>query len=459
MDLDLQRPTTLHLVGIGGAGMSGLARILVERGHTVTGSDLRESRNTLELAAMGVGIGIGHRAEAVTGADAVVASSAVSVDNPELVAARAAGIPVVPRAGLLAALMATDRRVLVAGTHGKTTTTSMIVVAAQAAGLDPSFSIGAQLNEVGTNAHAGDDAVFVAEADESDRSVLAYRPDIAVVTNAELDHPDAYESHDDVLDVFGRFLGNRRADGLAILCVDDEGTRELARRATGRVLTYGADHRADVRLVPTSPAGGRIFIDNAEVAVLDLAVLGHHNLLNATAAMAVCHELGVDLEVAARGLARFAGAARRYQVVGEVGGVVVVDDYAHHPTELRATLQAARQATTGRVFVVVQPHRYSRTRLLGAALGRAAAGADVVYVTEVYGSGEEPEPGVSGRLVAEGAEAAGARVHFQPHFAELAQELAAQVASGDTVVVTGAGDVSQVAASVVRILRGVPSDD
>ncbi len=320
--------------------------------------------------------------------------------------------------------------------------------------MDPSFSIGAQLNEVGTNAHAGDDPVFVAEADESDRSVLAYAPDIAVVTNAELDHPDAYESYEDVLDVFGRFLGNRRDGGVAVLCCDDEGTRELARRATGRVITYGTDHRSDVRLVPTSAAGGRIFVDNVEVAALDLAVLGHHNLLNATAAMAVCHELGADLAVAAQGLGRFAGAARRYQVVGEVGGVVVVDDYAHHPTELRATLQAARQATTGRVFVVVQPHRYSRTRLLGAALGRAAAGADVVYVTDVYGSGEAPEPGVSGRLVAEGAEAAGARVHFQPHFAELASELAAQVASGDTVLVTGAGDVSQVAASLVRILRG-----
>lgn len=454
MDLDLHEPTRLHLVGIGGAGMSGLARILVERGHAVTGSDLRESRNTMELAAMGVEVTIGHTAEAMGDAQAVVTSSAVAQDNPELVRARTRDIPIIPRAGLLAALMVEDRRVLVAGTHGKTTTTSMIVVAAQAAGIDPSFSIGAQLNEVGTNAHAGDDAIFVAEADESDRSVLAYAPDLAVVTNAELDHPDAYTSYEDVLDVFARFLANRREGGVAILCLDDDGTAELARRATGRVLTYGSDHRADIRLVATTVSAGRILVDGDEVATLDLSVLGHHNLLNATAALAVCHELGADLAVAAAGLTRFSGAARRYQVLGEVRGVKVVDDYAHHPTELRATLQAARQSTTGQVFVVVQPHRYSRTRLLGAELGRAAAGADVVYVTDVYGSGEAPEPGVSGRLVAEAAEAAGARVVFQPHFAELAADLAAQASSGDTILVTGAGDVSQVAVAVVRQLSG-----
>lgn len=458
MSLDLHTPTTLHLVGIGGAGMSGLARILVERGHTVTGSDLRESRNTVELAAMGVRITIGHDADALGHPDAVVASSAVGEDNPELVRAQERGIPVLQRAGLLAALMADDRRVLVAGTHGKTTTTSMVVVAAQAAGLDPSFSIGAQLNEVGTNAHAGDDPVFVAEADESDRSVLAYHADVAVVTNAELDHPDAYGSTEEVLEVFATFLSQRREGGVAILCADDEGTRALAARASGAVLTYGTGPEADVRVVPEGATGGRILVDDVEVAVLELGVLGHHNVLNATAALAVCHAMALDLQAAAAGLARFSGAARRFQVIGEVGGVTVVDDYAHHPTELRATLQAARQATTGRVLVVVQPHRYSRTRLLGPELGRAAAAADLVFVTEVYGSGETPEPGVSGRLVAEAAEAAGARVVFQPHFADLVAELAAQVQPGDCVLVTGAGDVSQVAGSLVRTLSGVPAD-
>lgn len=458
MVLDLQTRRDVHLVGIGGAGMSGLARILLQRGHGVTGTDLRSSRNITELQALGATISIGHDAAAVGGADAVVVSAAVSPDNDEVVHARAQGIEVLARAELLAALMARDRRVLVAGTHGKTTTTSMTVVALQAAGMDPGFSIGAQLNETGTNAHDGDDPVFVAEADESDRSLLAYEPDVAMVTNAELDHPDAYANRDEVLAVFRQFLDRRRAGGVAVLCVDDNGTAELTAGVRGPVVTYGTAHGATLQLVTTGPASGDVLVDGGGTVNLDLAVLGHHNLINATAALSLCHVLDVDLGAAAKGLARFTGAARRFQVVGRVDGVTVIDDYAHHPTELRATLQAARQATDARVFVVVQPHRYSRTRLLGAELGRAAAAADLICVTEVYGAGENPEPGVSGRLVAEAAEAAGARVVFQPHFSDIVATLADEVAGGDLVVVSGAGDVSQVAKSLVRTLAGGSPD-
>lgn len=457
-DLDLQPHHHVHMVGIGGAGMSGLARILVHRGHRVTGSDLRESRNTGELQALGVTVTVGHDAAAVGDADVVVVSAAVGDDNEEVRHARDRGITVRSRAELLAALMADHQRVLVAGTHGKTTTTSMVVVAMQAAGLDPGFSIGAQLNEAGTNAHDGTDGVFVAEADESDRSVLAYHADVAVVTNAELDHPDAYTSDDEVVAIFARFLGQRRPGGTAVLCSDDPGSAALATQATGPVVTYGTDHAATLQLVPTGPASGDVLVDGDVVAPLHLSVLGHHNLLNATSALAVCHVLDVDLGVAAAGLADFTGVARRFQVVGEVAGVTVVDDYAHHPTELRATLQAARQSTDARILAVVQPHRYSRTKALGPELGRAAAAADLVWVTEIYGSGEDPEPGVSGRQVAEAAESAGARVVFQPHFAELVSALASEVADGDVVVVTGAGDISQVARSLVRTLQGDVDD-
>lgn len=452
--LDLDEPRTVHLVGIGGAGMSGLARILAQRGHAVTGSDLKASQRTHELDALGARIVIGHQAAAITDQDVVVRSSAVRDDNPELAEARTRGIPIIHRADLLDALMARDRRVLVAGTHGKTTTTSMLVVGLQADGGDPSFSIGAQLNEAGTNSHAGTDPVFVAEADESDRSLLVYRPHVAVVTNAELDHPDAYASLEEVLDVFATFLNHRVDDGVAVMGIDDVGARSLARTAAGRVVTFGEVADADYQLVPHEPGRATVQHDGAALASLDLAVPGHHNLLNATAAVASAHQLGHDAEAVAAGLSTFQGAARRFQVIGEAAGVTVVDDYAHHPTELRATLAAARGRTAGRILVVVQPHRFTRTRDLGAELGRAAAAADLVWVTDVYGSGEAPVPGVSGRIVAEAAEAAGARVTFEPHFRALTESVRAAATAGDLVLLTGAGDISQVGPGLLRVLAG-----
>ena len=445
-------PHRVHLVGVGGAGMSAIARILAQRGHAVSGSDLHDGRAVTALRVLGVRIHVGHDAANVEDSDVVVISSAVSADNPEVVAAVARGIPVVPRAQMLADTLAGDRAVLVAGTHGKTTTTSMIVVALHAAGVDPTFAIGGELNEAGTNAHAGSDRVAVAEADESDRSFLAYEPDVAVVTNLELDHPEVYRDLDDVLDAFTAFLARRRPGGVAVVCADDPGVRRLLQRIDGPVVTYGTAADAEVRLVERD-GQPHVLVDDV-AHPLALGVPGQHNLLNAVGAVATCRVLGAPMAGVLEGLARFRGAARRFQRLGEVDGVSIVDDYAHHPTELRATLAAARSTGAARIVCVVQPHRYSRTAVLGAELGRAAAGADVVIVTEVYGAGERAVPGVNGALVAEAARAAGARVTYEPHLGSVAGLLADEVRSGDLVLITGAGDVSQVGPSLLALLGG-----
>jgi UDP-N-acetylmuramate--alanine ligase len=445
-------PERVHLVGVGGAGMSAIARILAQRGHQVSGSDLHESRSVAALRALGVRVGIGHDAAHVADAQVVVTSTAVPQDNPEVVLATAQRVPVVPRARMLADILAPDRAVLVAGTHGKTTTTSMVVVALHAAGIDPTFAIGGELNEAGTNAHAGADAVAVAEADESDRSFLEYEPDIAIVTNIELDHPEVYVDLEDVLETFVTFLARRRQGGHAVVCIDDPGVRAILDRIEGPVTTYGTSADADVRVIRRD--GAPHLLVEGKTHPLTLSVPGDHNLLNAAAAFAAARILGAEADAAVGGLTRFRGAARRFQLLGEVEGIRVIDDYAHHPTELRATLAAARSTGALRIVCVVQPHRYSRTAALGAELGRAAAGADLVVVTEVYGAGESPVPGVNGLLVARAAEAAGARVHFEPHLGAVAALLAGEVRSGDLVLVTGAGDVSQVGPALLSQLGG-----
>ncbi|MFP4149614.1 MAG: UDP-N-acetylmuramate--L-alanine ligase [Nitriliruptoraceae bacterium] len=442
----------VHLVGIGGAGMSGLARILLIRGFEVSGSDLRDGRSLAELRVLGARVHVGHDAANLADAEVVVTSSAVPVTNPEVEAARASRRVLLRRAELLAQLMADEQAVLVAGTHGKTTTTSMVVVALQAAGGDPSFAIGGALNESGTNAHAGTDGTFVAEADESDRSFLVYRPDLAVVTNLEHDHVDEFDDLDAVREAFLGFLDRRAPGAPAVLCLDDPGSAWLRDRIDAPVVTYGEVPEADVRAVVT--AGGVVVrIAGQQDVPLHLAVPGMHNVRNATAALAVCHLLGADPTAAAGGLATFTGAARRFQRLGTVDGVEVVDDYAHHPTELRATLAAARQLGPERIVVLVQPHRYTRTQALGSELGRAAAAADLVVVTDVYGSTETPVPGVSGTLVADAAAEAGAKVVYRPSLGEALDELVATVRAGDLVLTTGAGDVTTVGPALLERLR------
>lgn len=461
MTVDLTAPRRVHLVGIGGAGMSGIARMLLQRGHDVTGSDRQEGRAVEGLRAMGAEIRIGHDGDAVDGADLVVTSSAIDDSNVELEAARAAGIPVLHRADMLAALMRGRRRMLVTGTHGKTTTTSMIVVALQSAGLDPSFAIGGALNEAGSNAHAGTGDVFVAEADESDRSFLSYRPDLAVVTNVELDHPDAFSSLEDTRRAFLEFLDRRPDDGVAVICVDDPGSASLVEPASGRVVTYGEEPSADVRLVVDRDRDvdrgalqrGRLRADGGDLIEFELAIPGVHNLQNAAGALTACWLLDADLPAAARGLASFTGAQRRFQRLGSAAGVEVVDDYAHHPTELRATLGAARSVARGRVVLVVQPHRFSRTEVLGAELGRAAVGADIVVVSDVYGADEDPVPGITGEIVADAARDAGAHVVWEPRLSGVVEQLTEIVEDGDLVLVTGAGDVNEVGPRLLEELR------
>jgi len=442
----------VHLVGVGGAGMSGLARILLQRGGTVSGCDLRDGRTLDELRMMGADIAVGHHPDHAQGIDVLVTSSAVSFDEPEVLAAKSAGATVLRRAEMLAELMAGDRAVLIAGTHGKTTTTSMAVVGLHAAGLDPSFAIGGSLNERGTNAHAGADGLFVAEADESDRSFLVFRPDLAVVTNVEHDHPDEFDDPDAVRVAFRTFLAQRAAGAPAIMCADDPQALAMAEEVDGPVVLYGTSPQASSRVIADGPDAYRLRRDGVEEARFQLSVPGAHNVLNAVAALTVCRELGVDPAVAARGIEKFTGVARRFQRLGTVCGVTVVDDYAHHPTELRATLAAARSLAPQRVVVVVQPHRYSRTAVMGEELGRAAAAAEVVVVTDVYASSEPPVPGVSGRLVADAAMAAGANVKFVPHLVDVVDELVKIVREGDLVLVTGAGDVTQVGPALIERL-------
>ena len=453
--LDPSRP--VHLVGIGGAGMSALASILLQRGHLVTGSDLRGGRAATALAAMGARVAIGHAAEHLGAAGLVVTSTAVPQDNPEVVAARERGVPVIHRAELLAALMAGRRGLLVAGTHGKTTTTSMVTVALQQAGLDPSFAIGGRIHGTGASAHHGGGDIFVAEADESDRSLLVFRPDCAIVTNVELDHHDVYSGLDDVLDTFAQFLAQRSDGAPAIICADDNGARHLTAMVDGPVITYGQTPAADLQLTAiTLDAGGSRCVlqrDGHPAAELVLRVPGMHNLLNAAAAVAAATWAGADIDRVLEGLTRFGGAQRRFERIGAARGITVVDDYAHHPTEIVATIAAARQtAVSGRLIAVFQPHRYSRTAALAEELGRALGGADIAIVTDVYAAGEAPEPGVTGQLVADAAAETGLPTHYVPDTLDVPQAVAGLAAAGDLVLTLGAGDITQVGPVLLQVL-------
>ncbi|HVM15615.1 MAG TPA: UDP-N-acetylmuramate--L-alanine ligase [Egibacteraceae bacterium] len=454
----------VHLIGVGGAGMSALAHILLERGHPVSGSDLRGGRACAALTAMGGAIAIGHEGRNVEGADVVVVSNAVPTDNPEVVRAGELTLPVLRRVELLEALMRGHRRLLVSGTHGKTTTTAMTTVCLQAAGLDPSFAIGGTLSEAGTSAHHGTGEVFVAEADEAYGSFAWLTPDAAVVTNVELDHHDHYADVDQVRRAFVAFLDRRPArpdgqrSGPAILCRDDAGAETLIDVVARPVSTYGEHADADLRITELRLAadGSRYrLIDRGEdLGEFRLRLPGRHNVANATAAAAAARWAGASSDAIRAALGRFAGAQRRFQRLGTVAGVTVVDDYGHHPTELTATLAAARQtAPAGRVVAVFQPHRYSRTAALGPELGRSLAGADAAVVTDVYAAGEDPVPGVTGTIVADAARAAGVPTHFVAAGGDLVEVVAGIVAEGDLVVTLGAGDITELGPVLLRRLE------
>lgn len=454
----------VHMVGIGGAGMSGIARILLARGGQVSGSDAKESRGVLGLRARGAQVRVGHDGSALDllpgGATLVVTTvSAIPDTNPELVEARRRGIPVTTRPAVLATLMEGSRALLVAGTHGKTSTTSMLVVALQAAGLDPSFAIGGELNESGANAHQGTAGVFVAEADESDGSLVQYTPDVVVVTNVDADHLDFFGSVEAYAAVFDRFVERISPGGVLVACADDPGAARLANTAEAlgvRVLRYGRAPGCRARLLDWSAAGsGGVsevqLDDEARPRTLRLAVPGEHMALNSLGALLAAREAGADLERVLAGLATFGGVHRRFQLTGRAGGVRVYDDYAHHPTEVRANLLAARAlADGGRVVVVFQPHLYSRTLTFAAEFAAALSLADEVVVLDVYAAREDPVPGVSGALV---AGAVTVPVHFQPSLADAPDQVVALTVPGDLVITMGAGDVTSLGPEIVDRLR------
>ena len=457
-------PVTLHdrvhLIGIGGAGMSGIARILLARGVAVSGSDAKDSRVVLALRALGARVEIGHDPAHLPDAPAtVVVSSAIRPSNPELSAARERGLDVAHRAQALAALTVGRRLVCVTGTAGKTSTTSMLTVALQHAGLDPSFAIGGDLASSGSGAHEGLGEVFVAEADESDASFLAFTPAVTVVTNVEADHLDHYGTAEAYVAAFGEFLDRIEPGGTLVACADDPGSADLARLAQARgirVQRYGRE--GDARLVDFRPdgPGARVVLRYAGVEhLLRLSVPGEHMALNALAALLAGVALGATPDALLAGLAAFDGVRRRFEFKGRVGGVAVYDDYAHHPSKVAAQLRAARDvvAGTGRVVVAFQPHLYSRTREFAADFGRALALADEVVVLDVFGAREDPEPGVTGALVADAVPLPAGRVRFVPRWSEVPAVVAKIARSGDLVVTMGAGDVTVLGPEVLLELE------
>ncbi len=440
----------LHFVGAGGVGMSGIAEILLQSTPLeISGCDLARSEGTARLEALGAKIAVGHDAAHVENADLLVISSAVAETNPEVAAARAKGVPVIRRAEMLGEIMRIKQGIGVAGTHGKTTTTSLTGMVLTEAGFDPTIVVGGQVHILGTNARLGRGEYLVAEADEFDRSFLELTPVVAVITNVEADHLDTYRDLPDILDAFAAFANRVPFYGSVVLCGDDPGARSLVPRIKRRVVTYGQSAEAslsarNVRL----DAGGTTFevadVAQGRVGTVRLKLPGRHNVANALAAIAVGRELSIPFETIARAIEAFTGVVRRFERKGERAGVLVVDDYAHHPTEIAATLEAARQVYPDRRLVALfQPHLFSRTRDFSEAFGRALSAADASVVTDVYPSREKPIPGVTGALVADAARRAGAGncVSYVADNKAVVDCLERTLVPGDLLLTLGAGDV------------------
>ncbi|MCP3820879.1 UDP-N-acetylmuramate--L-alanine ligase [Streptomyces sp. A3M-1-3] len=450
-----------HFIGIGGAGMSGIAKILAQRGAQVAGSDARESATAEALRALGATVHIGHAAgHLADDASCVVVSSAIRADNPELARAAELGIPVVHRSDALASLMDGLRPIAVAGTHGKTTTTSMLAVSLAALGLDPSYAIGGDLDAPGSNAHHGGGEIFVAEADESDRSFHKYAPEVAIVLNAELDHHANYASMDEIFDSFETFVGRIVPGGTLVVAADQAGAVELTSRvrdlSTIKVVTYGESESADVRIHKVTPRGL-----TSEVTVLlggkfltfMVSVPGRHYAHNAVAALAAGVALGIPAHNLASALGKYTGVKRRLQLKGEANGVQVIDSYAHHPTEMTADLEAIRGAADGsRILVVFQPHLFSRTQELGTEMGQALALADASVVLDIYPAREDPIPGITSALIIDAAKAAGADVTAEHDKAAIPGVIAGMAKPGDLVLTMGAGDVTDLGPEILARL-------
>ena len=453
-----KRIRRIHFVGIGGIGMSGIAEVLYNLGYAVSGSDARESENTRRLASLGIAVALGHRAENVGEADVVVRSSAVAPDNVELTAARQRLIPVIQRAEMLAELMRMKYGVAVAGTHGKTTTTSMVASVLARGGLDPTIVIGGRLNALGTNARLGQGDFLVAEADESDGSFLKLSPTIAVVTTIDAEHLDYYRDLDHIRDTFVEFINKVPFYGLAVLCLDQENIQTLLPRVEKRFLTYGLGTQADVLARDIAFKGMTSeFLASWKGQTLgriQLRVPGLHNVYNALAATAVGLDLQIDFAAIQAALGEFTGVARRFQVLGEPKGILVVDDYAHHPAEIQATLNAAKSGFGRNVIAVFQPHRYTRTRALVAEFATAFYQADRLFVTEIYPAGERPIPGIHGGQIADGVKEHGHKsVTYVPVKEDLVEAVTAVARPGDIVLVMGAGDIRKTGEEILRRLE------
>lgn len=455
----LESIKNIHFIGIGGAGMSAIAHVLVKRGYLVTGSDATSSAMATKLAKDGAIVYIGHAACQIEGAEAVVISTAIHQNNPELLEARKRQIPVLHRSDVLAELINNAKGVAVAGAHGKTTTSSMISCICTDSGIDPTVIIGGIVSSLGGNARNGKGEVLVAEADESDGSFLKFNPHIAVVTNIENDHMDHYGSEENIYKAFYDFLGNIVVGGKAVLCFDNEKIRSLAHDVNVPILSYGIEHNeADYTAenIVFSPTGTTYdFMHKQEkLATVNLIIPGKHNILNSMAALVTALELGIDLESALVSLKCFSGAKRRFETKGRIDGIWVVDDYAHHPTEIKVTLAAARQTKPKRLICAFQPHRYTRTQLLLKDFGGAFKDCDELILTDVYSAGEEPISGISGEtLAAEVERQTQQKVHYIPKLEDIQTYLLSDAKPGDLIMTVGAGNIYAVGETLVDELK------
>ena len=445
-----------HFIGIGGIGMSGIAEILLNLGMKVSGSDLRRGPVTDRLAQLGATIYEGHQATNIAGATVVVTSSAVSAANPEVVEARVHKVPVIQRAEMLAELMRLKYGIAIAGMHGKTTTTTMVASVLAAGNLDPTVVVGGRVDALGSNAKLGNSQYLVAEADESDRTCLKLSPILAVITNLDREHMDCYRDMADVEHAFLTFIDKLPFYGAVTACIDNPLLAAILPRAHRRVFTYGVAAEADYRLEIQEARDGcfaRFTVTTAAgpLGPFELHVPGRHNVLNATAAVAIAHQLEVPVEQIAQGLKNFRGVDRRFQHRGVAGGITVVDDYGHHPTEIRATLAAARECGHGKIHVVFQPHRFSRTLDLMDEFGGAFTGADTLVVLPIYAASEEPIPGVTAEKLAE--KIVGPSVQLAADFPAAVAAVVAQAKSGDLILTLGAGNVSQLAPLILAALE------
>jgi len=453
----------IHFVGIGGIGMSGIAEVLLNLGYKVSGSDLKTSSITQRLASLGATVFEGHHAENIAGTEVVVTSSAIAETNPEVLEARRQRIPVIRRAEMLSELMRLKYGIAIAGMHGKTTTTSMVAAVLAAGGLDPTVVVGGRVDAMGSNARLGKSHYLVAEADESDRSFLRLSPILAVVTNIDREHMDCYRNMRDIKRTFLEFMDRVPFYGMVVACNDDAPLRGILPEVQRRIITYGtrrgSDFRVTIDAVPTNVADHHPFswfhvqFEKRDLGEFTLQVPGAHNVLNATAAVAVGIGLEVPIEQIRSALENFRGVDRRFQSRGHVSGIEVIDDYGHHPTEIKATLAAARQCGYRKVHVVFQPHRYTRTQSLMDEFATAFHDADSLIVLDIYAASEQPIPGITGEaLAARIQQAGGTKARYGPSFAEAAEEVSSVAEEGDMIMTLGAGSVSQLGPMILEKL-------